>query len=175
MRKTTAVASAIGALGALAFSVTPAAAAPAAPPAPISYESDACSSSGNGYCFILHVNSRGGQTWYSDSPCFVANKDISDHYGYSPNGVSLVRYVFRPGQISGSPAVCNLSNSHDGQGIKNNAASASNGECSANYRVYFNSGYGGPSQAFLPTCGDYWPSENLVTALKNNNASHDRY
>ncbi|MCI4045809.1 hypothetical protein [Streptomyces sp. TRM75563] len=166
-----ALATAVSALGSLLLlSSSPATAA-----TPTSYESDACTSSGNRYCFAVHYNSRGAQTWYSGSPCFVANKDIPDYYGYSPNGAVLVRYVFRPGQISGTAATCVLSNDGDGKGVKNNAASASNGECSATYRVYVYSGYGGPSQAFLPNCGDYWPSDNLVSTLKNNNASHDRY
>lgn len=158
-----------GALGSLLFPFAPAFAA-----TPTSYVSDTCSSSGNKFCFSIHFNSRGGQTWYSDSACLVSNNDIPDYLGYSPNGVSLVRYVFRAGQISGTAATCVLS-SGDGQGVKNNAASASNGECSATFRVYFNSGYNGPSQAFLPTCGEYWPSENLVSTLKNENASQDRY
>ncbi|MFD3658200.1 hypothetical protein ACTU45_30525 [Streptomyces sp. 24-1644] len=168
IRKRIAGIAAFCAMGALALSATPASAA-------TSYEADACSSSGNSYCFAIHFNSRGEQTWYSSSPCFVANKDIPDYFGYSPNGVALVRYVFRPGLISGTAATCVLSNEGDGQAVKNNAASASNGECSATYRVYFYSGYSGPSQAFLPTCGDYWPSDNLVSTLKNENASHDRY
>ncbi|MEE4425649.1 hypothetical protein V2J85_41025, partial [Streptomyces sp. DSM 41528] len=109
------------------------AASPASAATPISYESDACTSAGNKYCFAIHYNSRGAQTWYSDSPCFVANKDIPDYYGYSPNGAVLVRYVFRAGQISGTGATCVRTNEGDGQGVKNNAASASNGECSAKY------------------------------------------
>ncbi|WP_424920073.1 hypothetical protein [Streptomyces sp. wa1064] len=165
-----AIVSATGALGALLFAAPTATAA-----TPTSYVSDACSSSGNKYCFAIHYNSRGEQTNYSSSPCFVANKKVPDHYGYSPNGAALVRYVFRPAQISGTGATCVLSNDGDGKGIKNNAASASNGECNAMNRIYVYSGYGGPSQAFYPTCGDYWPSDNLVTTLKNNNASHDRY
>ncbi|MER5775436.1 hypothetical protein ABT144_14280 [Streptomyces sp. NPDC002039] len=68
-----------------------------------------------------------------------------------------------------------MTNEGNGQEVKNNAASAVNGECSANYRVYFSSGYGGPSQVFRPTCGDYWPAENMIPDLYNENASHDRY
>ncbi|MFE6836810.1 hypothetical protein ACFVFI_18510 [Streptomyces sp. NPDC057705] len=166
--KRIATVAAVGALSALSFSVTPASAA-------TSYESDVCGSSGNRYCFAIHYNSRGGQTWYSASPCFVADRDVPDYFGYSPNQASLVRYVFRSGQISGTAAACTLSNEGDGQGVKNNAASASNGECVADYRVYYNSGYSGPSQSFSPNCGDYWPAENLGSGLYNENASHDRY
>ncbi|MFF1411554.1 hypothetical protein ACFVX6_17500 [Streptomyces sp. NPDC058289] len=140
---------------------------------PTSYVSDECSSSENRYCFSLHFNSRGGQTWYSSSPCFVSNKDIPNHFGYSSTGVSIVRYVFRPGNVNFQ--TCNMTNEGNGQAVKNNAASGVNGECSARYRVYFNSGYSGASQEFLPTCGDYWPAENLVAGLHNENASHDRY
>ncbi|MET9519906.1 hypothetical protein [Streptomyces sp. NPDC002994] len=140
-----------------------------------SYASDECSSSGNAYCFVMHYNSRGEQTWYSVSSCFVANESIPNHYGYSPNGVALVRYVFGYGLISGNYNTCRLGNSGEGLELKNNAASASNGECSANNRVYYSSGYSGISQAFLPNCGDYWPSENLVSSMKNENASHERY
>ncbi|MFJ4869982.1 hypothetical protein [Streptomyces sp. NPDC088757] len=160
--------SALGMAGALAISIPNAVAA-------TSYSSDVCTSSRNAYCFSLHFNSRGTQTWYSDSPCFVSNQDVPSHYGYSPNQATLVLYVFGTGQISGSAATCVLSNEGDGQQVKNNAASGSNGECSATHRVYFNSGYSGPSQAFLPNCGDYWPAENLVSGLKNENASADRY
>ncbi|MEU3599073.1 hypothetical protein ABZ714_10130 [Streptomyces sp. NPDC006798] len=166
--KRTAGVVAAGALAALGPAPAPAAAVP------ISYEADACGSSGNRYCFALHYNSRGGQTWYSDSPCFVSNKDIPNHAGYSPNGVAQVVYVFTAGQMNWSAAVCVLSNSGDGQPVKNNAASAANGECSVSYRVYYNSGYSGPNQTFGPTCGDYWPAVDLNSGVKNNNASSAR-
>ncbi|MER5811757.1 hypothetical protein ABT143_26825 [Streptomyces sp. NPDC002033] len=65
--------------------------------------------------------------------------------------------------------------SGSGRELKNAAASASNAECSAHYRIYFSSGYNGLSQEFLPNCGDYWPADNLLTELKNDNASNARY
>ncbi|MDT7840170.1 hypothetical protein [Streptomyces justiciae] len=104
----------------------------------------------------------------------MSNQSIPDYYGYSPNGATLVIYVFGYGQISGNYNTCRLGDSGEGQPVKNNAASASNGECVATHRVYYNSGYQGISQAFSPTCGDYWPSENLIADLKNENASAKR-
>ncbi|ALO09067.1 hypothetical protein AQF52_3473 [Streptomyces venezuelae] len=155
------------ALAAVAATMTPASAA-------TSYESDTCTSSGNAYCFAAYFSSRGTQTWYSTSACHVVNRDIPDWYGYSPNGAILVRYIFRARMITGRYNTC-IETGGDGQGAKNNMASGSNGECSATYRVYYSSGHNGLSQAFLPTCGDYWPAENLVDVLKNENASLDRY
>ncbi|MFV0134405.1 hypothetical protein ACLGIH_14375 [Streptomyces sp. HMX87] len=139
-----------------------------------SYSADECTSSGNAYCFVIHYNSRSAATYYSASSCFVANRSIPDYYGYSPNGAVLLRFVFEYGMISGNYNTCRLGNSGEGQPVKNNAASASNGECVASHRVYYNSGHQGTSQTFSPTCGDYWPSENLISALKNENASAKR-
>jgi uncharacterized membrane protein len=153
--------------GALATTVSPTSAA-------TSYAADECSSSGNAYCFSLHYNSRSETTNYSVSSCFVTNESIPNYYGYSPNGASLVRYVFEYGQISGNYNTCRLGNSGEGLEVKNNAASASNSECVATHRVYYSSGYQGLSQAFSPTCGDYWPAQNLVSGLKNENASSKR-
>ncbi|MFJ5548683.1 hypothetical protein [Streptomyces sp. NPDC093225] len=139
-----------------------------------SYESDACNSTADKYCFSIHFNSRGGQTWYSESPCFLSNRSIPDYFGYSPNQAALVRYVFRAGQIDGDYNTCRLGGDGEGQGVKNEAASATNAECGATHRVYFSSGYLGPSQAFSPKCGDYWPGENLISDLKNDNGSAKR-
>ena len=141
-----------------------------------SYESDECTSAGNAYCFSMHWESAGSETGgYSKSSCFVANKSIPNHYGYSPNGAVLVRYVFEYGQIDGIYNTCRLGNSGEGLGIKNNVASASNGECSVYYRIYYNSNYSGLFQTFHPTCGSYAPSDNMMAGMKNQNASHVRY
>ncbi|MEU3555671.1 hypothetical protein [Streptomyces fragilis] len=150
--------------------ITPASAA-------TSYVSDVCTSSNNTYCFQLNWGSRGETTWVGLDACFVSNQDVPDYYGYSPNGATLVRYVFRHGELNdagtGLAGLCR--GEGGGEAVKNNAASGANAECSATHRVYFNSGYGGISQAFLPDCGTHWPSQNLVSSLKNENASADRY
>ncbi|MFF8100866.1 hypothetical protein ACF07S_13980 [Streptomyces sp. NPDC016640] len=139
-----------------------------------SYSADECTSSGSTYCFVIHYNSRSETTNYSSSSCFVATRDIPDYYGYSPNGTTLVRFVFEYGLISDNYATCRLGNTGEGLAVKNNAASASNGERSASYRVYYNSGYLGTSQTFSPTCGLHWPSTNPISSLKNENASAAR-
>jgi len=140
-----------------------------------SYESDVCSSSGNQYCFEIYYNSAGATTGYSYSSCFLANQSISDHYGYSPNGVVLVRYIFRGGtdRITGSNPGC-TGGEGDGIALKNEAASVVNNECSVNNIVYYNSGYQGTSQTITPGCGSDWPATNLKAELKNENASHKR-
>ncbi|MCL7427111.1 hypothetical protein [Streptomyces sp. YS415] len=161
------VAVAVGAFAAVVSFAAPASAA-------TSYAADECTSSGNAYCFVIHYNSRSATSNYSASSCFVANRSIPDYYGYSPNGAILVRFVFDYGLISGNYNTCRLGNSGEGLEVKNNAASASNGECVASYRVYYSSGYQGVNQTFSPTCGDYWPSENLSATLKNENASAKR-
>ncbi|WP_230396274.1 hypothetical protein [Streptomyces blattellae] len=56
--------------------------------------------------------------------------------------------------------------------MKNNAASVQNCSSVDNYRVYYNSGYGGTSQYFAHR--DPYGScklTNLISALKNENAS----
>ncbi|MGX1886000.1 peptidase inhibitor family I36 protein [Streptomyces sp. NPDC055287] len=54
----------------------------------------------------------------------------------------------------------------NGYTVKNNAASVRNGDNNYTLRVYYNSNYGGPSQAFRPLA-----SGNFNSTLKNNNAS----
>ncbi|MFG2994522.1 hypothetical protein ACGFZK_35370 [Streptomyces sp. NPDC048257] len=138
------------------------------------YSADECTSANNSYCFALYYDSRGEQTWYATSSCFVTNRSIPDHSGYSPNGAIFARFVFDAGLMSNLYNTCRGA-SGSNRTLKNASASASNGECSASYRVYYNSGYGGLSQTFLPNCGEYWPAENLLAALKNENASNVRY
>ncbi|MFF0714366.1 hypothetical protein ACWEVM_20605 [Streptomyces bauhiniae] len=137
------------------------------------YESDSCSSSNNAYCFVLYYNSVGSITNSGQGACYVSNMSVPDHYGYSPNGATLVRLVFGYGKLPN--ATCK-SESGDGTTLKNNAASIVNGECGVTNRVYFSSGYQGISQASTATCGGYGGlAENLVPELKNENASHKRY
>lgn len=132
-----------------------------------SYEGDACSVS-NENCFALFYNS-GVNTWTSS--CFLSNKSISDLYGYSPNGATLVRYVFiAPGtHINTNLAVSWCIGNGEGQEVKNNAAAAASGEASATNTVYYNSGYAGASQSFGPRS-----TGNLNSTLKNENASIKR-
>ncbi|MEU6896213.1 hypothetical protein ABZ934_31610 [Streptomyces sp. NPDC046557] len=122
----------------------------------------------------MYYDSRGEQTWYSTSSCFVTNRSIPDHSGYSPNGAIFVRFVFSTGLMSNLYNTCRGASGSD-LTLKNASASASNGECSATYRVYYNSGYVGLFQTFLPSCGDYWPAENMMPDMKNENASSLRY
>ncbi|MEU9879776.1 hypothetical protein [Streptomyces phaeochromogenes] len=136
-----------------------------------SYESDGCTSSGNKYCFALYYNSRGSTTNSGQGSCYISNRSVPDHYGYSPNGATLVRLVFHYGML---PGTC-TTDGGDGTPIKNNAASMANAECGVYNRVYYNSGYQSISQAIYGSCGGYGGlAENLVPELKNNNASHKR-
>ncbi|MFZ3500369.1 hypothetical protein ACODT5_45365 [Streptomyces sp. 5.8] len=78
--------------------------------------------------------------------------------GYQGSTLVTYRYVFD-----------GATNGH-GQYVKNNAASVANCAPADNYRVYYNSGYGGTSQYIgFVNWGCNWV--NLISALKNNNAS----
>ncbi|MEV2212763.1 hypothetical protein AB0H86_15160 [Streptomyces sp. NPDC050997] len=137
-----------------------------------SYESDGCTSSGNKYCFVLYYNSVGSITNSGQGSCYISNRSVPDHYGYSPNGATLVRLVFHYGML---PGTC-TTDSGDGTPLKNNAASMANAECGVYNRVYWGSGYQSISQAIYGSCGGYGGmAENLVPELKNENASHKRY
>ncbi|WP_329114878.1 hypothetical protein [Streptomyces sp. NBC_01353] len=89
--------------------------------------------------------------------------NVSDYYGtsqYQGSTLTTYRYVFN-GNGNGA-----------GQYVKNNAASVQNCSYSDNYRVYYNSGYGGTSQYFAHN--EPWGDcnlTNLISALKNENAS----
>lgn len=102
-----------------------------------------------------------GGRYLSSWSSFYGN--VSDYYGtsqYQGSTLSTYRYVFN-GNGNGS-----------GQYTKNNAASVQNCAPADNYRVYYNSGYGGTSQYFAHNdpYGDC-NLTNLISALKNNNAS----
>ncbi|MGJ5891239.1 hypothetical protein ACSCBZ_04735 [Streptomyces niveiscabiei] len=89
--------------------------------------------------------------------------DVYDHWGtseYQGSSLTTYRYVFGNG------------GNGDGQYMKNNAASVENCSPDDNYRVYYNSGYGGTSQYFAKN-GPYGDCNitDLISALKNNNAS----
>jgi hypothetical protein len=89
--------------------------------------------------------------------------NVSDHWGtsqYQGSSLTTYRYVFGNG------------GNGNGQYMKNNAASVQNCARDDNYRVYYNSGYGGTSQYFAKN-GPYGDCNitDLISALKNNNAS----
>ncbi|MFE6285601.1 hypothetical protein [Streptomyces sp. NPDC057877] len=131
------------------------------------YSGDECTAS-NENCFALFYNS-GVNTWTSS--CFLSNRSIPDLWGYSPNGATVVRFVFRaPGtHINTNLAVSWCYGSGEGQDVKNNAAAAASGEASATNTVFYNSGYAGASQSFGPRS-----TGNLNSTLKNENASIQR-
>ncbi|MGW4159871.1 hypothetical protein [Streptomyces sp. NPDC004788] len=133
------------------------------------YSSDECSSSTR--CFALFYNSMQNIGIFYSS-CFITNKSEYSHQGYSmatPSGLYTVNYQFdfRDFDFHDAGSQC-----HPGDGagysLKNDAAGGVN-EDSASHRVYYNTGYGGTYQTFYP--GD---SKNLISALKNNNASSQR-
>ncbi|MFF0095178.1 hypothetical protein ACFYSF_35320 [Streptomyces canus] len=89
--------------------------------------------------------------------------NVDDHWGtsaYLGSSETTYRYVFGNG------------GNGNGQYMKNNAASVQNCAPDDNYRVYYNSGYGGTSQYFAKN-GPYGDCDitDLISALKNNNAS----
>ncbi|MCX5387533.1 hypothetical protein OOJ98_30105, partial [Streptomyces sp. NBC_00083] len=53
-----------------------------------SYVNDMCSYSNHFSCFRLFYNSNSG------GAVFVSNSSLNDYSGYSPNGASVVRYMF---------------------------------------------------------------------------------
>ncbi|MFF3607652.1 hypothetical protein [Streptomyces sp. NPDC002463] len=89
--------------------------------------------------------------------------NVSDYWGtsqYQGSTLTTYRYVFN-GNGNGA-----------WQYVKNNAASVQNCSYADNYRVYYNSGYGGTSQYFAHN--EPWGDcnlTNLISALKNENAS----
>ncbi|GHG04886.1 hypothetical protein ACFFSH_36860 [Streptomyces filamentosus] len=106
------------------------------------------------------------------SSCFLTNKTEYSHEGYSvstPSGLYTVLYQFDYGsdfELHVGSA-CRPSEG-SGESVKNNAAGGSN-EDTASHRVFYNTGYGGTYQTYYP--GDI---KNLISALKNENASSKR-
>lgn len=130
------------------------------------YRSDRCSSSGNNRCVMLNYNS-GGNGWWSSS-CFISNINISNYAGYYAGDGINVHYVFDSRSLQYSlnygTSSCQ-SSSGKGQQVKNNAAAVGN-NLTADVRVYYNSGYSGPSDTI--GAGN---NRNLSSTLKNDNAS----
>ncbi|WP_158711032.1 hypothetical protein [Streptomyces albus] len=103
------------------------------------------------------------QDGYYKSAFTLYYGNVDDHWGtsrYQGSSLTTYRYVFGNG------------GNGNGQYMKNNAASVQNCARDDNYRVYYNSGYGGTSQYFAKN-GPYGDCNitNLISALKNNNAS----
>ncbi|MGW4196172.1 hypothetical protein [Streptomyces sp. NPDC005004] len=172
VRPITTLATAAAALAAVFATSPPAFAA-------TSYVADECSSSYNRACFRIHYASRSETTQLSESGCFISNKSITNHWGYSPNGASVVRYIFSafPGYYTdpdgdthkGMSAPCD--NKGDGQYATDNAASAYNQDPSHSYTVYSNTGYAG-SKKTIPKYDGI--ARNLSSGLKNKNSSSKR-
>ncbi|MEI5098016.1 hypothetical protein RB200_04380 [Streptomyces sp. PmtG] len=147
-----------------------------APPASAgtSYEDDVCSSRGNRYCFRIHYSSRSETTQQSKSDCFVANKSVWDHWGYTVSGgAHVIRYVFGSfpsDAYGGMRHPC--SGAGGGQAAVDNAASAWNQDPRARYTVYSGSGYSGSKKTYPKADGI---ARNFSkTKLKNKNSSHKR-
>ncbi|MEU8982801.1 hypothetical protein ACFWOX_33310 [Streptomyces sp. NPDC058467] len=158
--------SAAATAAAVALAVGVLATAPPAAATPTSYVSDACSSSGNKYCFRLHYNSRSSQTWVSHSSCFMANKSVPNAWGYSPNGgASVVRYVF------GFFTSACYDGGGTGDAIYHKAASGSNDDPSHSYHVFSDTNYYGYSTYFPRKDGI---AHNLESNVKNKNESQRR-
>ncbi|WP_405937198.1 hypothetical protein OG338_11325 [Streptomyces sp. NBC_00726] len=135
------------------------------------YTDDECSSSTR--CFAIFFNSRQKIGIFS-SACFITNRTENSHLGYdylTSSGMQQVRYMFNEGYgFSSLPngSVCRGTDPGSGWSVKNNAAGASNGD-TRSHRVYYNSNLMGTSQTIESGAND-----NLVAALKNNNASSKR-
>ena len=127
-------------------------------------------------CDVPWINCSYGDLWLFYNSKSLAIKDgrivsayatfygnVNDYWGtQSYNGGSTLvtyRYVF------------DSADSGHGQYVKNNAASVQNCASADNYRVYYNSGYGGTSQYFAAGGGWGCNHVDLISALKNNNAS----
>ncbi|MBV2155172.1 hypothetical protein [Kitasatospora sp. SUK 42] len=112
---------------------------------------------------IISYNSNAGDGGNSSSSAkFFGN--VPDYAGENvlngnQSGYTFYRYVFSGGNGSGN-----------GVAVKNNAAAAKGCPSTVNYRVYYNSNYGGHSQLIPGSWGCY-AGTNLDSTLKNNNAS----
>lgn len=135
------------------------------------YSSDECSSSVS--CFGIFYNSRTTGSQFISS-CFLTNDDEYSHEGYeaiTSGGLDVVKYQFDDNnrfQFNIGVGHWCTTGEGAGQGVKNNAAGGVNNDTHT-HRVYYNSGYGGTAQSF--SAGT---SANLISALKNNNASSER-
>ncbi|GAA2123796.1 hypothetical protein GCM10009802_28360 [Streptomyces synnematoformans] len=107
------------------------------------------------------------------SGCFITNRSLYSHFGHTRHtegGLRDIRYQFSRSRIwetsSGVGHRCD--GSGGGQKIKNNVAGAVNRDSRA-HRIYYNTGYKGVYQTFPSPS-----SKNLMSSLKNDNASSKR-
>ncbi|WP_406336452.1 hypothetical protein OG814_32365 [Streptomyces zaomyceticus] len=137
------------------------------------YTDDQCSS--NTSCFAIFFNSMQNIGVFR-SPCFITNKTEDSHLGYdylTSSGMQQVRYQFNYGNGFGFEEPLPNSSKCEGAlgsgySVKNNAAGASNGD-SRNHRVFYYSNQQGTYQTI-----ESGANENLIAALKNENASSAR-
>ncbi|MBN3929629.1 hypothetical protein IQ279_08240 [Streptomyces verrucosisporus] len=138
--------------------------------AEISYTDSQCSSSTR--CFAIFFNSMQSIGIFR-SACFITNKSEYSHLGYD-YAQYQVRYQFNYGYGFGwdgqlpNASACVGTDPGSGWSVKNNAAGASNSD-SVSHRVYYNTGYAGVYQTIET---DH--NENLISSLKNDNASSKR-
>ncbi|MGW3289419.1 hypothetical protein ACWDR3_32750 [Streptomyces sp. NPDC001002] len=149
----------------------------AAPPASAatSYVHNDCTATDTSnptHCFRIHFNSRSETTWQSLSGCLATRHSRSNEDGYSPNGATLVRFVF---DFFPSDAYHGMQHPCDqkgaGQSVYHNAASAWNQDPYAAYTVYSKTSYNGTTK-YYPKADGY--ARNLGSGLKNSNSSHKR-
>lgn len=140
----------------------------------VTYSEDQCSSTTR--CFAIFYNSMQSSGIFV-SPCFITNKSENSHLGYdylTSSGMQEIRYQFNYGYGFGydeplpNGSKCQGADPGSGEGVKNNAAGGSNGD-SRSHRVYYNSNHQGTYQTI-----EVGHNENLISALKNNNASSKR-
>jgi hypothetical protein len=133
----------------------------------VSYSSSECSASSQSHCFAIFYNSL-QSSGYAYSSCFLSNKSLASYDGYGTTS-GFVAFEFASTGVSLSAGVGGqCTGSGDGQGVKNNAAAALNGDSVTN-TVYYNTGYVGASQSFRAGS-----AANLNSTLKNENASVKR-
>jgi len=103
-------------------------------------------------CFYYNSNGQGATGGFGSSI-----EDLIGNYYYCGLGVAecLDEYAFTDG-------------SGNGDAIKNNAASVTDGFYDSSQYVYYNSDYQGPDQAITPNDGN---PTNLNSTLKNEDAS----
>ncbi|MFD8688750.1 hypothetical protein [Streptomyces sp. NPDC059651] len=135
------------------------------------YSDDQCSSTTR--CFAIFFNSMSNIGIFSNA-CFITNKTEDSHLGHdylTSSGMQEIRYQFNYGSgFHGLPngSYCQGTDPGSGYSVKNNAAGASNGD-SRSHRVFYNSNQTGTYQTI-----EAGHNENLVAALKNENASSER-
>lgn len=141
----------------------------------VTYTDSHCSSSTG--CLAIFYNSMQNIGIFA-SACFTTNRTEDSHLGYdylTSSGVQEVRYQFNYGYGFGygssslpNGSKCLGTDPGSGFSVKNNAAGASNGD-SRSHRIFYNSNQQGTYQTI-----EAGGNENLIAALKNENASSAR-